>query len=145
VRQLKIVALCVCLAVAWSGVYAQEKKSSPPPKKAAPAQQRPEAKPEEKKQEPAATQQPAGRPAGEGQQEERERGPFASRTFNALRLRSIGPALTSGRVGALAVDPKNRSYCSGRQPMPEPRSRLSLKTKAAIPLARLRWIRKILR
>jgi photosystem II stability/assembly factor-like uncharacterized protein len=100
----------VCLAIAWSGASAQEKKSSPPPKKTAPAQQRPEAKSEEKKQEPAATQQAAGRPAGEGQQEERERGPFASRTFNALRLRAIGPALTSGRVGALAVDPKNRSY-----------------------------------
>jgi hypothetical protein len=30
-----------------------------------------------------------------------------SRTFNGLRLRSIGPAFTSGRVSGIAVDPNN--------------------------------------
>lgn len=35
--------------------------------------------------------------------------PFASETFKGLRFRSIGPALTSGRVGDLAVNPKDPS------------------------------------
>ena len=35
--------------------------------------------------------------------------PMSTPTFNDLRLRLIGPAFTSGRVSALAVDPANRS------------------------------------
>lgn len=35
--------------------------------------------------------------------------PFTSPTFMGLRLRSIGPAVTSGRVVAFAVDPNRRS------------------------------------
>ena len=35
--------------------------------------------------------------------------PFSSSTFAGLRLRSIGPALTSGRVSAFAVDPDDRA------------------------------------
>ena len=41
---------------------------------------------------------------GEGQPRDR----MASPTFNGLRLRSIGPALTSGRIAALAVDEKDK-------------------------------------
>lgn len=33
---------------------------------------------------------------------------FSAKTFSGLELRSIGPALTSGRVSDLAVDPRNR-------------------------------------
>ena len=33
---------------------------------------------------------------------------FTSTTFNGLKFRSIGPALTSGRISDLAVHPKNR-------------------------------------
>jgi photosystem II stability/assembly factor-like uncharacterized protein len=36
--------------------------------------------------------------------------PFSAATFSGLKLRSIGPAVTSGRVIALAVDPKNPSH-----------------------------------
>ncbi len=36
--------------------------------------------------------------------------PMSQATFRGLRLRSIGPAFTSGRVVALAVDEKNPSY-----------------------------------
>ncbi len=36
--------------------------------------------------------------------------PMSAATFEGLRLRSIGPALTSGRVGGFAVDPANRSH-----------------------------------
>ncbi len=39
----------------------------------------------------------------------RATGPMSSGTFSGLRLRSIGPAVTSGRVAALAVHPKDRS------------------------------------
>src|SRR5678809_794136 len=37
------------------------------------------------------------------------RDPFSTPTFNGLRLRSIGPAFTSGRVVGFAVDPTNIS------------------------------------
>jgi len=37
------------------------------------------------------------------------RDPFSTPTFNGLRLRSIGPAFTSGRVVGFAVDPTNVS------------------------------------
>lgn len=36
--------------------------------------------------------------------------PMKSATFNGLKIRSIGPALTGGRIGAFAVHPKNRSH-----------------------------------
>lgn len=61
-------------------------------------------------------QQPAARPEGQEGQEGQPPGkaggrqePFSTQTFNTLRLRSIGPATTSGRVGDLAVHPKNRA------------------------------------
>lgn len=43
-------------------------------------------------------------------EEGRPSDPFSSTTFNGLKLRSIGPATTSGRVVHFAVDPKNRSH-----------------------------------
>lgn len=50
-------------------------------------------------------------PAERAGQEEprRDRDPMSPATFNGLRLRSIGPALISGRVIAFAVDPNDRS------------------------------------
>ena len=33
--------------------------------------------------------------------------PMSTTTFNGLRLRSIGPAFTSGRINGFAVDPNN--------------------------------------
>ncbi len=41
--------------------------------------------------------------------EEKEKGGLTSSTFSGLKLRSIGPALTSGRVVDFAVDPRNRA------------------------------------
>jgi photosystem II stability/assembly factor-like uncharacterized protein len=35
--------------------------------------------------------------------------PFVTGTFGGLRFRGIGPALTSGRIGDLAVDPDNKA------------------------------------
>jgi len=45
----------------------------------------------------------ASKPAKEAPK--KDAGPFASATFTGLALRSIGPALTSGRIADLAVDP----------------------------------------
>ncbi len=38
-----------------------------------------------------------------------DEGPLSSKTFNGLKLRGIGPAFTSGRIGDIAVHPQNRS------------------------------------
>src|SRR5690349_13327274 len=70
---------------------------------------------------PAGQQPPAGQPANPNQQGGQQRGgqpeggegrrpqdPMAA-AFNGLRVRSIGPALTSGRVVSFAVDPNDRA------------------------------------
>ena len=51
-------------------------------------------------------------------QAEQEKDVLSSGTFSALKLRGIGPALTSGRVGDFAINPKNPAQfyvavCSG--------------------------------
>ena len=38
-----------------------------------------------------------------------DKSPMNSATFNGLKFRSIGPALASGRIGDLAVNPENPS------------------------------------
>src|SRR5438045_2454423 len=42
-----------------------------------------------------------------GEDENRQRDPMSSTTFNGLKFRSLGPAFTSGRVVGFAVDPNN--------------------------------------
>ncbi|MDZ7362032.1 MAG: glycosyl hydrolase [candidate division KSB1 bacterium] len=39
----------------------------------------------------------------------KDEGPLSSKTFTGLKLRGIGPAFTSGRIGDIAVHPHNRS------------------------------------
>ena len=57
--------------------------------------------------------------AGTGESKEDEDAPpLSSATLSGLKLRCIGPALTSGRIGDFAVDPNDPSYyfvavCSG--------------------------------
>jgi len=46
------------------------------------------------------------KPAGAEKKPE-EKGPYAAATYGGLALRSIGPAVKSGRIGDLAVDPSN--------------------------------------
>src|SRR5262249_40787233 len=36
--------------------------------------------------------------------------PFSTSTFTGLRLRSVGPAVTSGRVTGIAVHPRDRGH-----------------------------------
>ncbi len=45
----------------------------------------------------------------EKKKEERKPGAYDSQAFTGLAFRSIGPALTSGRIGDIAVDPRNPS------------------------------------
>ena len=67
------------------------------------------------------------------------RDPMSTPTFNGLRLRSIGPAFTSGRISGFAVDPSNRRATTsrspraacGRRPTPAPPGRRSSTTKAS--------------
>jgi len=47
----------------------------------------------------------AAKPKAEKPAPDKEEGAFAAKTFAGLRFRSIGPALTSGRIVDLAVDP----------------------------------------
>src|SRR5688572_25581858 len=59
---------------------------------------------------PQPTTQQTAKPAEETkkpEEEARPRDPMSTPTFNGLRLRSIGPAFTSGRVSGFAVDPNN--------------------------------------
>ena len=56
---------------------------------------------------PTATASPSPTPTPEASPTPRD--PLSTPTFNGLRLRSIGPAFTSGRVIGFAVDPTNAS------------------------------------
>jgi photosystem II stability/assembly factor-like uncharacterized protein len=49
---------------------------------------------------------PAPAVAKKNAESEEEEGPFTAKTFSGLELRSIGPALTSGRISDIAVDPR---------------------------------------
>src|SRR6185369_7325618 len=46
-------------------------------------------------------------PSPKPEDENRPRDPMSTPTFNGLRMRSIGPAFTSGRVIGFAVEPNN--------------------------------------
>lgn len=81
-------------------------KSKPAEKPAAPKQEAP-APPQSS---PSPGSQEAARKADEekkSEDENRPRDPMSTPTFNGLKLRSIGPAFTSGRVIGFAVDPGN--------------------------------------
>ena len=40
---------------------------------------------------------------------EKDQGPLSAKTFAGLKLRSIGPAITSGRIGDIAVHPGDKA------------------------------------
>src|SRR5579864_9297537 len=82
----RVLLLVISLALAVSA-YPQSKKAS--------------------KLKPVPPQNPAQK-AGENGEKPAE--PMSSKTFDGLKLRSIGPAMISGRVVALAVDPRNRAH-----------------------------------
>src|SRR5260370_3623395 len=102
-----LIALLIAMPMAR---FAQGQKPSKSRKTPAGKQQ---SSPESVK--PDADQKPEqseARKAGEEKpdEENKPRDPMSTGTFNGLRLRSIGPAFTSGRVVGLAVDPNNPSH-----------------------------------
>src|SRR6266705_3451508 len=72
---------------------------APPGPQASPAAKKPDEAPK-----------PEGQAEEQKPQEGRPRDPMSSPTFSGLRLRSLGPAFTSGRVVGLAVDPNNPAH-----------------------------------
>ncbi|MBM3907314.1 MAG: glycosyl hydrolase [Gemmatimonadetes bacterium] len=50
---------------------------------------------------------PAAAPAAKAPADTTPRSPFTTEAFGGLRARNVGPAMTSGRIGALAVHPHN--------------------------------------
>ncbi|HKR10552.1 MAG TPA: hypothetical protein VJT15_00735, partial [Pyrinomonadaceae bacterium] len=80
----------VSLLVLSLNVVAQQPSPSPSPSASPTASASPS---------PGATPTPEASPT--------PRDPLSTPTFNGLRLRSIGPAFTSGRINSFAVDPAN--------------------------------------
>src|ERR1700754_2072939 len=80
-------ALFLILAVSFT-VLAQEPPAGPQPS-------------------PKPVPSPSASPSPSPEASPTPRDPMSTPTFNGLRLRSIGPAFTSGRVIGFAVDPKN--------------------------------------
>src|SRR6266851_4604655 len=103
---LFLVALLAAAAI--SGFAQTEEAASQKSQTTTAAQQQPS--PE------AAKPNEAKKPEGQGSDEPRPEGeagprdPMSTPTFNGLRLRSIGPAFTSGRISGIAVDPNNASH-----------------------------------
>lgn len=46
----------------------------------------------------------------QGDEDAKKKSPMSAGTFSGLEFRSIGPALTSGRIGDFAVDPENPAH-----------------------------------
>jgi photosystem II stability/assembly factor-like uncharacterized protein len=106
-RPARLLLLPLLLFILPISTFAQEEKAA---EKAArekakqEARARQQASPEAKK--PDEAKKPEEEKPGEPA---KPADPMSSPTFNGLRLRSIGPAFTSGRVVSIAVDPNNPS------------------------------------
>lgn len=94
IHKIAFLLLFATLSLAAIG-QAASSATRPAQKKAAKAEKKSEAKTEAKESKPAEPEKPAD--------------PMSSGTFNGLKIRSVGPALVSGRVVAIAVNPKNKS------------------------------------
>ena len=86
---------------------------TPTPSSAFTGQEKPESsrQDEAKKPQDKSAQEPAAKPKEELKKDEPRKpsDPMSAPTFTGLRLRSIGPAFTSGRVCSIAVDPTDHS------------------------------------
>ncbi len=87
---------------------AKEKTGTQRTKDETPAKQQPSPQPSQS----SAAQETGKKPEDEKKPEEenKPRDPMSAPTFNGLKLRSIGPAFTSGRVIGFAVDPTNSAH-----------------------------------
>src|SRR5262245_29491737 len=98
-------SLVLFFVVFGFGVSAQEEQRAERQARQAAQQPSPQASPQPSVQ---ASPKPAEE-AKKPEEEARPRDPMSTPTFNGLRLRSIGPAFTSGRVSGFAIDPTNPS------------------------------------
>jgi len=96
VTLLVLCALATVARVSAAGAPAFDPQEQPTPQSTPSPSPEPSKSPQEKKD--------------EGTSDNAPRDPMSSPTFNGLRLRSIGPAFTSGRVIGIAVDPNNVSH-----------------------------------
>jgi len=80
---------------------AQEQKAPEKPK------QKTQQKPETTQPTPEAAKSTEQKQDEKKPEEEKPKDPMSAPTFNGLKLRSIGPAFTSGRISGIAVDPNN--------------------------------------
>ena len=104
VVHLVLVSLLILLALP---AFAQEERAV---EKSAVEKARRDAAARQQASPEAAKQDPARKPEDEkGEEDKKPSDPMSSPTFNGLKLRSIGPAFTSGRVIGFAVDPNNAS------------------------------------
>ncbi|HXD30233.1 MAG TPA: hypothetical protein VN643_03905 [Pyrinomonadaceae bacterium] len=100
-RLLLPLGLLACIVTVLPAMHAQEEKAA---EKAAVQKARQEAAAKEQ-----ASPSPAKTDEPKKPEEEKPADPMSTGTFNGLRLRSIGPAFTSGRVNTFAVEPNNPS------------------------------------
>ena len=106
-RALILAAVILLFSLVLIPSFAQEERSA---EKAAAEKARQEAAAKQQASPEAAKQDESKKSEDEKPAEEAKPGdPMNSGTFNGLKLRSIGPAFTSGRVIGFAVDPNNAS------------------------------------
>jgi photosystem II stability/assembly factor-like uncharacterized protein len=99
----RLITLVLIVLLLPLSVFAQTEQAAQKPRPEDPARQQPSPEP--------AKPEPTKRPEQTGAEDEnRPRDPMSSQTFNGLRLRSLGPAFTSGRVSGFAVDPNNPAH-----------------------------------
>jgi len=109
---LFLIVLLVATPIVVSAQDQKPTENQAKPKAGQDASGKPQASPEAAK--PAEPKKPEGqgsdeqRPEGEAGAGPRD--PMSTPTFNGLRLRSIGPAFTSGRISGIAVDPNNAAH-----------------------------------
>ena len=101
-RRWSLFTLAVSLLAA--PLAAQQKAQTPAQAKQEVSKQKESTAPRNGEQPAAKT--PDGKAAGD---EAKPKDPMSSPTFSGLKLRSIGPSVTSGRVLDIAVNPKNRA------------------------------------
>src|ERR1043166_5294134 len=106
-RLIGRLSLISLLTLSPLSALAQEERAT---EKAAVEKARQEAAAKQQASLDAAKQDDTKKPDDEkAEDDKKSNDPMSSATFNGLKLRSIGPAFTSGRVIGFAVDPNNAS------------------------------------
>src|SRR6266550_2500781 len=99
--------LAALLILTPISTFAQEEKAAE--KAAAQKAQQEAAAKQQAASEPAKTEEAKKAEDEKPDEEKKPKDPMSSPTFNGMKLRSVGPAFTSGRVIGFAIDPNNTS------------------------------------